>query len=77
MGDGLKRGYVEHCEKVRRIAPKERLLEFEVARDDWTKLATFLDKPIPPGPFPRVNDTATFQRKGNFLIVCYASLFFP
>ena len=78
MGDGMKRGFIAHYEKVRQLAPKERLLEFEVAKDDWTKLATFLDKPIPQGNFPKVNDTATFHKNVNALIVSYPflSLFF-
>lgn len=73
MGNGVKQAYTEHCERVRRLAPKERFLEFDVAKDDWTKLATFLDKPIPSGDFPNINDTKSFGNKRNVIIV---SIFF-
>ncbi len=66
MGNGVKQAYTEHCEKVRKLAPEERFLEFGVAKDDWTNLATFLDKPV-------TSQTSTIRRalgrKVNFVIV--------
>jgi hypothetical protein len=39
----------------------DRLLVFDV-KDGWESLCAFLDVPVPEGePFPRVNDTASFQ----------------
>ena len=55
---------------MRRIVPKERLLESDIT-DGWEPLCTFLNKPMPDIPFPRVNDAdarkemaATMVRKG-------------
>jgi len=48
--------YREHYAMIRRIMPKERLLEFEL-KDGWEPLCRFLGKDIPDVPFPRVNDT--------------------
>ncbi len=53
--------YNDHNAKVIAECPKDKLLVFEVAQG-WEPLCKFLDKPIPSVPFPRVNDTAEFQR---------------
>lgn len=55
--DHLVRCYAEHIEAVQRTVPAERLLVFEVAQG-WEPLCAFLDRPVPDGPFPSVNDTA-------------------
>ena len=47
--------YKEHYAQVRRIVPKERLLEYKLG-DGWEPLCEFLGKPIPDIPFPRIND---------------------
>lgn len=44
----------EHCNMIRGLVPKERLLEWTV-NDGWEPLCKFLDKPIPDEPFPHVN----------------------
>ena len=55
----------EWTEEVKRVVPKDKLLIFEVTQG-WEPLCTFLNKPIPDIPFPRVNDTAEFlERKKN------------
>jgi hypothetical protein len=46
-------------EGVIRDVPAERLLVWTVA-DGWEPLAAFLDVPVPPMPFPRLNDTREF-----------------
>jgi hypothetical protein len=46
--------FARHTEEVRRIAPKERLLTFDV-REGWGPLCTFLGVEVPEGPFPRTN----------------------
>jgi len=38
------------------------LLEYQV-KDGWEPLCNFLDMPVPDIAFPRVNDTASFQRR--------------
>ncbi|KAJ6595789.1 P-loop containing nucleoside triphosphate hydrolase protein [Mycena vulgaris] len=57
-----KARFTAHYEEVRRLTPKERLLEFEV-REGWAPLAAFLGKEVPATPFPRVNDTAQFNER--------------
>ncbi|MCJ1248354.1 hypothetical protein MMC30_005571 [Trapelia coarctata] len=47
--------YREHYELVRRVTPKERLLEYRLG-DGWGPLCEFLVKEVPDVPFPRVND---------------------
>ena len=54
------RVFTEHNEAVRREVPAERLLEFEVAQG-WQPLCDFLGVAVPPEPFPRTNDSASFQ----------------
>ncbi|KAF7186052.1 hypothetical protein HII31_12579 [Pseudocercospora fuligena] len=56
----------EHLEKVRRMAPKGEMLEFDV-KEGWEPLCRFLGCEVPRDeggkvkPFPRVNDTAAFE----------------
>lgn len=58
----VKKVFVEWNEEVKRTVPKERLLVFE-PRDGWKPLCDFLGVPAPDEPFPRLNDTAEFQRR--------------
>lgn len=46
--------------KIRTRVPKDRLLDFQVS-DGWGPLCSFLGKPIPNVPFPRVNDKDGFH----------------
>ncbi|KAJ6549245.1 hypothetical protein DFH09DRAFT_1169375 [Mycena vulgaris] len=55
-----KAGFLAHYEEVRRLTPRDRLLEFEV-REGWTPLCNFLGKETPATDFPRVNHTAQFH----------------
>jgi len=50
----LREGYVAHYEAMRRIVPKERLLEWH-ASEGWGPLCEFLGKEVPEGEFPKVN----------------------
>ncbi|KAJ7485338.1 hypothetical protein FB451DRAFT_1392091 [Mycena latifolia] len=56
-----KARFVAHYDEVRRLVPKDGLLEFEV-REGWTPLALFLGKEVPATAFSRVNDTAEFTK---------------
>jgi hypothetical protein len=56
------RVFTEHNEAVRRAVPAGRLLEFEVSQG-WPPLCDFLGLPVPDAPFPRTNDSATFQAR--------------
>jgi hypothetical protein len=52
-----------HIEEVKRRVPAERLLVFDV-KEGWEPLCRFLGVPVPENvPFPRLNDTASFQRE--------------
>ncbi|KAK3680892.1 hypothetical protein B0T22DRAFT_495165 [Podospora appendiculata] len=47
----------EHCAMIRRLVPKDRLLEWYV-EDGWEPLCKFLGKPVPNMPFPHENTAA-------------------
>jgi hypothetical protein len=52
--------FQKHIEAVRAYIAPERLLVFDVA-ESWGPLCRFLGVAEPTEPFPRLNDTATFQ----------------
>ncbi|KAH6641161.1 P-loop containing nucleoside triphosphate hydrolase protein [Chaetomium tenue] len=52
--------YVQHYEMVRKMVPKEKILEFRLA-DGWGPLCEFLGKPVPDEPFPRLNEAVAFK----------------
>jgi hypothetical protein len=52
--------YHRHVDAVRGKVPPERLLVYEVG-EGWEPLCRFLDVPVPDGPFPHLNDTASFR----------------
>lgn len=53
--DASRRMYNDHCENIRRLVPKERLLEYTVGKDGWEPLCEFLEKDVPDRKFPWVN----------------------
>ena len=55
--DNAKRVFVENYDEVKRLVPKERLLEYEVS-EGWERLCGFLGHDVHDSPFSRVNDTA-------------------
>jgi hypothetical protein len=57
--DHAIRVFNDHNALVRQLVSPAQLLEFEVAQG-WPPLCAFLDKSIPPEPFPRVNHAAAF-----------------
>ena len=52
--------FKNHTQEVRDAIDPARLLVFDV-REGWGPLCGFLEVPVPDEPFPRLNDTATFQ----------------
>jgi hypothetical protein len=55
--------YEEHNSSVRRLVPREKLLEYSVS-EGWEPLCAFLGKKIPDVPFPRMND------QSEYVLVC-------
>ncbi|CRK38044.1 hypothetical protein BN1708_007640 [Verticillium longisporum] len=57
--------YEDHCAAMRRLVPRERLLEYRVS-DGWAPLCAFLERPVPKNmPFPNVNDSALFVARSR------------
>ncbi|GAB1318435.1 NAD dependent epimerase/dehydratase [Madurella fahalii] len=52
--------YREHCNMIRGLVPKDRLLEWCV-EDGWEPLCEFLNKPVPDEPFPHANAASGWQ----------------
>lgn len=50
----------KHVEEVKANVPADQLLVYEV-KEGWEPLCQFLGVPVPPEPFPHVNDTREFQ----------------
>src|ERR1700712_1945979 len=50
----------EHCNMIRGLVPKDRLLEWTI-EDGWEPLCKFLGKPVPDEPFPHANSAAGWQ----------------
>ena len=67
MREKARSTYREHYELVRRVTPKNRLLEYKLG-SGWKPLCQFLGKPIPDVPFPKVNETDAFQEKVDIVI---------
>lgn len=56
--------YKEHYELVRRVCPKERLLEFDLT-NGWGPLCAFLGKDVPKAPFPRLNERGALAERSK------------
>ncbi|KAF6820083.1 hypothetical protein CPLU01_12857 [Colletotrichum plurivorum] len=58
MAGAIKRNgkwvYREHCDMIRGLVPKDRLLEWSVD-EGWEPLCAFLGKDVPDEPFPHAN----------------------
>lgn len=61
-GEEAEAAFVNHNNRVRELVPADQLLEFE-APYGWEKLCAFLDQPVPPEPYPRINETSSFAAK--------------
>ncbi|KXJ88433.1 hypothetical protein Micbo1qcDRAFT_214327 [Microdochium bolleyi] len=61
--------YREHYAHVRRITPRERLLEYKLG-SGWKPLCEFLGiKDVPGVPFPRVNESAAMEVRMKGLVM--------
>ena len=67
--------YREHYDRIRRVCPPDRLLNFRL-EDGWGPLCEFLGKKNPGVPFPRVNERAAmvgkvreFQRRRMLVVL--------
>lgn len=57
-----KETYVAMLDEVRRLVPKEQLLEYRMG-EGWERLCAFLGKEVPQGEFPRVNEAKDFGER--------------
>ena len=71
----LKQGFIDHNEKIRKLVPREKLLEFRV-QEGWEPLCKFLGKDVPDVPYPRLNegDNAAKYAPGHFSILYVETL---
>lgn len=69
-----KANYLKHNTAVRKACPKERLLEFTPGKSGWEELCAFLDKDVPPTPFPKVPDEQFFVGVHIFYLIRAAKL---
>lgn len=53
--------YIRRYERVKRVTPKERLLEFDL-KGGWGSLCGLLEKDVPGEPFPHVNEMEELRR---------------
>ncbi|KAJ7606830.1 P-loop containing nucleoside triphosphate hydrolase protein [Roridomyces roridus] len=53
--------YRAHNATVRRVAPKERFLDYELG-SGWEPLCKFLGKQVPDVPFPRLNEATELKK---------------
>lgn len=58
--DHAVRVFREHVAEVRATIPSHRLLTFDL-REGWPPLCAFLDRPVPPVPFPWTNSSRAFR----------------
>jgi len=57
----VQQRWAEWIADVKKNIPADRLLIFRV-EDGWAPLCTFLNKPVPDKPFPKVNDRNEFRK---------------
>ncbi|KAI8653689.1 hypothetical protein LRP88_00574 [Fusarium phalaenopsidis] len=62
--------YKEHCNMIRGLVPKQRLLEWTV-EDGWEPLCEFLGKPVPDEPFPHTNAAAGWDNHEDKIAKMY------
>ncbi len=70
-----RRRFLEHYDHVRKVVPKDNLLEFR-SEDGWGPMCEFLGKEVPEGEYPYINDSKNFVRVHKFLWWRAASMAF-
>lgn len=60
----MREGYERHYDMIRRMVPKEQLLDINLKELSWEPLCEFLCKKVPDRPFPRANESKIY--KGAF-----------
>lgn len=58
--------YQGYNDDIRRLVPKDRLLEFNV-KEGWKPLCAFLGKDVPAKDFPRTNERLVIQQNSAFI----------
>ena len=63
--------YREQYEMVRRLVPKDQLLEFQIG-EGWDRLCDFLEVDKPKFEYPRTNEGAAFKERNwlRFKMAC-------
>lgn len=69
--DGAVEVFQRHIEEVKAKLPADRLLVYSVA-EGWEPLCTFLEVPVPPTEFPRINDADSYRETWKAAFVGYA-----
>ncbi len=62
----LRQSYLDHYAHVRKMVPKERLLEFK-SEDGWGPLCEFLGEEVPEGPYPYINESKDFVKFHQYM----------
>ena len=65
-GELAKHRFVEHNQHIRKIVPKDRLLEHK-PQDGWVPLCKFLGHKVPEGEYPRAWDGKELVRVARML----------
>ena len=60
--------YQDHYEVIRKIVPKERLLNYELG-SGWEQLCKFLGKDEPKEDFPWINEAAALEKAMNGVVL--------
>lgn len=60
--DKMRKSYEDHYALVRRVCPKERLLEMPLGKSGWNELCEFLGHKVPTTPWPKLNESDVFVR---------------
>ncbi|KAI9719514.1 MAG: hypothetical protein M1828_006221 [Chrysothrix sp. TS-e1954] len=68
MREKARSKYQEHYALVRRITPKDRLLEYKLS-EGWAPLCNFLGKPVPDQDFPHLNEQVWLDEKITLLMI--------
>lgn len=59
-----KQVYEDQYNLVRKMVPKERLLEFQIG-ESWDRLCEFLEVPMPDVDYPNTNEAAAFKDRNR------------